>query len=138
MLDSTDQRIIEELSRNGRVSMKELGQKIHMTGQATANRVQKLEDEGVIEHYTIQLNQAKAGYPVQAFIQIYTKQPDHRPFLSFVDTQQTYVLHNYKISGECCYLMECRFPSNEELDAFLVELNQYANYKLSIVIKKNP
>ncbi|UHA73224.1 Lrp/AsnC ligand binding domain-containing protein [Paenibacillus sp. 481] len=45
-------------------------------------------------------------------------------------------MHNFKISGESCYLLECRFPSNEELDLFLTALNKNANYKLSIVINK--
>ncbi|MCM3339326.1 Lrp/AsnC family transcriptional regulator [Paenibacillus sp. MER TA 81-3] len=137
MLDNTDRRILEELLQNGRMSMKELGQKIHMTGQATANRLLKLEEEGVIEGYTIRLNHAKAGNPVHTFINIYTKEFDHRPFLSFIETQRSYLVNNFKISGEGCYLLEYRFPSNEELDLFLTELNKYVNYKLSIVINKN-
>ncbi len=32
--------------------------------------------------------------------------------------------------------MECRFPSNQELDSFLTELNEHVNYQLSIVINK--
>ncbi|UVI30984.1 Lrp/AsnC family transcriptional regulator [Paenibacillus spongiae] len=136
MLDHTDKRILEELKHNARISMKGLGEKIHMTGQATANRVLKLEEDGVIEGYTINLNHMKTGYPVHSFINIFTISFDHKPFLSFVEMQHQYVVNNFKISGEGCYLMECRFPSNEELDRFLSELNRYVNYKLSLVISK--
>ncbi|MGB8001447.1 MAG: Lrp/AsnC ligand binding domain-containing protein, partial [Anaerobacillus sp.] len=45
-------------------------------------------------------------------------------------------INNYKISGDGCYLLECHFPSNEELDKFLVQLNAHVNYKLSIVINR--
>ncbi|BBH24854.1 HTH-type transcriptional regulator LrpA [Paenibacillus baekrokdamisoli] len=134
MLDHTDKRILEELKKNARISMKELGENIHMTGQATANRVLKLEEDGVIEGYTIHQNYMKTGYPVHSFINIYTKSFDHKPFLSFIETQHPYIVNNFKISGEGCYLMECRFPSNEVLDRFLGELNHYVNYKLSLVI----
>ncbi|WP_028608783.1 Lrp/AsnC family transcriptional regulator [Paenibacillus harenae] len=137
MLDHTDKRILEELVADGRISMKKLGEKVHLTGQATANRVMKLEEEGVIEGYTVCLDHQKTGYPVHAFITIFTKSFDHQPFLSFVETKSLYVVHNYKISGEGCYLMDCRFPSNEELDRFLSEINRYVNYKLSIVISKS-
>ncbi|MGG3888222.1 Lrp/AsnC family transcriptional regulator [Metabacillus fastidiosus] len=136
MLDNTDQRILEELLENGRITMKELGGKVHLTGQATATRVIKLEEEGVIEGYTINLNQIKAGYYVHTFINIYTMSMDHQLFLSFVEKQQNYIINNFKISGESCYLMECRFPSNEELDQFLIQLSKYVHYKLSIVINK--
>ncbi|QGH33309.1 winged helix-turn-helix transcriptional regulator [Gracilibacillus salitolerans] len=136
MLDSTDIRILEELSNNSRIKMKELGEKVHLTGQATADRVAKLEDSGVIEGYTIKVNQAKLGCSIHAFITIITQSISHQPYLAFIKTQKQYLINNYKISGEGCYMLECKFPSHEILDNFLEDLNKYANYKLSIVITK--
>ncbi|MGG3140357.1 Lrp/AsnC family transcriptional regulator [Bacillus subtilis] len=136
MLDYTDMQILEELSQNSRITMKELGDKVHLTGQAAASRVAKLENNGVIEGYTIKVNQVKLGYYIHALLNIYTKSTHHQPYLSFIKTQKKYVMNNYKISGDGCYLLECRFPSNEALDQFLVELNKHVNYKLSIVINK--
>lgn len=60
-MDNTDKLILAELSRNSRISMKELGEKVHLTGQAVASRVAKLEDNGVIKGYTINVNQFKLG-----------------------------------------------------------------------------
>lgn len=136
MLDHTDMQILEELSKNSRITMKELGEKVHLTGQAAAARVVKLEDNGVIEGYTIKVNQVKLGCYIHALLNIYTKSTHHKPYLSFIKTQERYVINNYKISGDGCYLLECRFQSNELLDQFLVELNKHVNYKLSIVISK--
>ncbi|WP_054023869.1 Lrp/AsnC family transcriptional regulator [Bacillus sp. FJAT-28004] len=136
MLDHTDKRIVEELLMNGRITMKQLGEKVHLTGQATASRVIKLEEQGVIEGYTINLNQHKAGYAIHSFINIYTKGTEHKPYLTFIEKQQPFIMNNYKISGDGCYLLECKFPSNLELDLFLTELNNHVNYKLSIVISK--
>lgn len=135
MLDDTDKKILEALLKNSRTSMKELGEKVHLTGQATSSRVIRLEEKGIIEGYTIKLNERKLGYYVHAFINIYTRSIQHSSYLSFVKTQQEYIIKNFKISGEGCYLLECKFPSNEALDQFLTQLNEHANYKLSIVIK---
>lgn len=52
-------RILEEISKNSRITMKELGEKIHLTGQAASSRVIKLEESGVIEGYTVKVNQVK-------------------------------------------------------------------------------
>lgn len=134
-MDETDRLIIEELSRNSRITMKELGRKVHLTGQAASDRVARLEDRGVIEGYTIRVNQEKLGYPVHALLTIQMTGGDHRPYLSFLDQQKEYVLRNYKVSGNGCYQLECRFPSNEELDTFLNGLGRCVNYSLSIVIK---
>ncbi|MGG1230766.1 Lrp/AsnC family transcriptional regulator [Bacillus halotolerans] len=136
MLDHTDIKILEELSKNSRITMKELGEKIHLTGQAAASRVAKLEDTGVIEGYTIKVNQANLGCSIHALINIYTKTTYHQPYLSFIKEQEKFVINNYKISGDGCYLLECRFPSNELLDQFLMSLDKHVNYKLSIVINK--
>jgi Lrp/AsnC family leucine-responsive transcriptional regulator len=48
---------LEELSKNSRITMKELGERVHLLGQATSARVAKLEDSGIIEGYTIKVNQ---------------------------------------------------------------------------------
>jgi len=136
MLDRTDYRIIEELRNNGRMTMKQLGEKVHLTGQATATRVLKLEETGVIEGYTIKVNEKQLGYSVHAFINIYTKSYNHGPYFSVLESEKEFVLNNYKISGDGCYLLECKFPSNEELDRFLTALNKCVNYKLSIVVAK--
>lgn len=136
MLDNTDKRILKELANNSRLSMKELGEKVHLTGPAVSARVVKLEDNGVIEGYTIKMNQAKLGCAIHAFITIITESIFHQPYLSFIKTQELYLINNYKISGDGCYILECKFPSTEVMNEFLEELNNHANYKLSIVISK--
>ncbi|GAA3329264.1 hypothetical protein GCM10020331_076620 [Ectobacillus funiculus] len=98
--------------------MKELGEKVHLTGQATSARVAKLEDNGVIEGYTINVNQVKLGCFIHAFITIMTQSIYHQPYLSFIEAQEKYIINNYKISGDGCYLLECKFPSHELLNQF--------------------
>jgi Lrp/AsnC family transcriptional regulator, leucine-responsive regulatory protein len=136
MLDNTDILILAELSKNSRITMKELGSKVHLTGPATSARVAKLEESGIIEGYTITVNQVKIGYLVHAIIHIFSKSTNHQPYLSFIKQQAQYVINNYKVSGESCYLLECKFPSNDILNEFLTGLSNYVSYKLSIVIHK--
>ncbi|MGP1907857.1 Lrp/AsnC family transcriptional regulator [Metabacillus sp. JX24] len=135
MPDATDLKIIEELRNNGRMTMKELGKKVHLTGQAASARVLKLEEEGIIEGYTINVNDQKTGKMIHAFINVFTRNHNHKPLLEFIEKKNAAKL--YKISGESCYLIECKFDKNEDLDEFLNGLNLYANYKLSIVIRSS-
>lgn len=134
ILDNTDMQILEELAKNSRITMKKLGSKVHLTSPATSARVEKLEENGFIEAYTIKANHAKLGCFVHAFITIMTDNISHQPYLTFIKTQEKYLINNYKISGDGCYLLECQFPSNQLMNLFLEELNAHANYKLSIVI----
>ena len=137
MLDKIDKNILNELSKNSRITMKELGEKIHMTGQATSIRVAKLEDRGLIEGYTIKLNNEKLGYPIHALITVtHTKLQNHNTYMKFISTQKNFIIHHYKISGDGCYILECKFSSNKELDEFVVKLNQFVNYKVTLIIKE--
>lgn len=134
MIDEIDKKIIEELSKNSRMTIKELGEKVHLSSPATNSRIMKLLDNGIITGCSIEVNHVKLGLAVHAFLNIYINNIDHHPYLAFIKTQDNYVINNYKISGDGCYLLEGKFPSNEVLDQFLKDLNKFANYKLSIVI----
>lgn len=134
-LDDIDKLIIKELQKDSKITMKMLGEIVNLTGQAVNMRIARLESEGVIENYTITVNQNRLGCEVHAFITVYMHKISHQPFLDFVDKESIYIINNYKIIGDGCYLLECRFPSNRYLDEFLVKLNNFANYKVSTVLK---
>lgn len=63
-LDETDKKIINELKKNSRISMTELGKKVFLTGQAAKNRIERLQDLGVVEQYTVNVNCLVFGYTV--------------------------------------------------------------------------
>lgn len=49
MLDNTDLAIIRLLAEDSRRQWKDIGAKVHLTGQAVAARVRALEEDGVID-----------------------------------------------------------------------------------------
>lgn len=75
IFDHIDFAILALLRENSRIQWKDIGQKIHMTGQAVGNRIRRLEDLGVIEQYTIVTNKAKLGLSITAFITFLWNQP---------------------------------------------------------------
>ncbi|MBU9673740.1 Lrp/AsnC family transcriptional regulator [Planococcus sp. CP5-4] len=135
-MDPTDHLILRELSRNGRMTMKELGEKVHLTGQATAARVSKLEEAGIIDGYTIRVPKEKIGCPVHAFVTAIMNEPRHQKFLDHLDSRPDTVSRYFKTSGEGCYLIECHFPTHQELDGFLNDISEFASYKVAIAIQQ--
>lgn len=135
-MDPTDQHILRELSRNGRMTMREIGEKVHLTGQATAARVLKLEESGIIEGYTIRVSKEKLGHPVHAFVTAIMHEPRHQKFLDYLEGRPETVSRYFKTSGEGCYLIECHFPTHQELDMFLNDISEFANYKVTIAIQQ--
>ena len=85
MIDNTDRLILKELVKNSRITMKELGDRVHLTGQAVANRVMKLEETGIIDRYTINLSREKLGVNIHVMITVTsTTMDNHNLFLRFM------------------------------------------------------
>ena len=67
-MDSTDQKLLGLLSMNSRLSFAELGRKINLSPSSVRERMQRLEDTGIIKKYSIQLDERKLGFELEAFM----------------------------------------------------------------------
>jgi len=133
IIDQTDFKILKLLGENSRIQWKELGQKIHMTGQAVGNRIRRLEDLGIIDQYTIAINRIKLGQIVTAFVTVFVKTANHELFKSFFKKEEA-ISEVHRTSGDGCYLLKTHFVSNEALDSFLGRLLEYGNYRVNLSI----
>jgi len=68
MTDTIDAQLLGLLKENSRLSFADLGRRINLSPSAVRERVQKLEDVGVIKKYDIQIDYKKLGYGLEAFI----------------------------------------------------------------------
>nr|WP_232242919.1 Lrp/AsnC family transcriptional regulator [Paenibacillus sp. GSMTC-2017] len=135
IIDQTDLDILKLLKENARVQWKDIGQKIHMTGQAVGNRIRRLEDLGIIEQYTVATNKAKLGQPVTAFITVFVQSPNHVAFHTFFQSTAA-ISEVHRISGDGCFLLTGHFASNEDLESFLAKLLEHGNYRINLSIGK--
>ncbi|MBD7968627.1 Lrp/AsnC family transcriptional regulator [Paenibacillus gallinarum] len=140
-LDNIDFQILRLLSENSRIQWKDLGAQIHMTGQAVGNRIKKLEESGVIEAYSLIVDEMKLGFSYTAFVIIYMKTANHESFISFINEQKE-VVEAHRVSGEGCYHLKIKVDSQERLNVLLNKILDYGNYKLYLSIqnikKQNP
>lgn len=70
VLDAIDLRILRELRSNARISWRELGETVHLSPTAAADRVRRLERDGVIDGYTVRVDPAALGRTVRAVIDV--------------------------------------------------------------------
>ena len=74
-LDKLDQKIIQLLVKNARMSYSDIGEKIGISRVAVKARIQALENKGIIEEYTTIINPQKINGAVSCYFEIETK-PD--------------------------------------------------------------
>ena len=134
-LDNIDFQILRLLSENSRIQWKDLGEKIHMTGQAVGNRIKKLEEGGVIKAYSLIVDEMKLGFSYTAFIIVYMKSTNHEAFNQFINCQNE-VIEAHRVSGEGCYHLKVKVDLQETLNSFLDKILEFGNYKLYLSINE--
>ena len=111
-LDRTDLQILKILQENGRMTIKELAQKVHLSPTPVYERVRRLEADGVIEHYSAVLNAAKLGQGFIVFCSVKLLRMGKDIAIDFVETVRNIpeVAECYNISGEYDYLLKIYAP----------------------------
>ena len=69
-LDRYDRRILSILQSDGRISWSQLAERISLSASACQRRVEALSKDGVIENFTVNLNEAALGHSVKAFVEV--------------------------------------------------------------------
>jgi Lrp/AsnC family leucine-responsive transcriptional regulator len=125
--------IIDLLIKNSRMQWREIGEQVHLTGQAVANRIRRMEESGLITGYTIDLDNSKLGKSITSFVTVYMKTTDHPAFQEFVK-ENGMIIEADRISGDGCYLLKVQVASHEELTEILNALLKFGNYGVNLSI----
>ncbi len=69
-IDDTDLEIIELLRSDARRTLADIAERVSLSAPAVKRRVDRLEREGVITGYTVLVDHAMLGQPLQAFTEL--------------------------------------------------------------------
>ncbi|MEM4267499.1 MAG: Lrp/AsnC family transcriptional regulator [Candidatus Woesearchaeota archaeon] len=119
MLDERDRRIIAELKKNSRSTIRNIAKKTRLRPSTVHMRIKWLEKNKVIEKYTIGLNRKSVGRDLVAFVLIQT---EGRLPLSIIDN--LHIEEAYGITGEYDLLLKMSFGGIEDFNRFLLRLRE--------------
>src|ERR1700758_1360963 len=97
-IDAVNRRILEELQREPRLTMSELGRRVGMSSPSVTERVRRLEEAGVIRGYRLDLNPAALGLPIAAYIRI-RPNPGQLPRIAELAQQIPEVVECHRVTG---------------------------------------
>lgn len=106
-LDRSDRAILQALQRNGRIPNSELAERVNLSESACLRRVRALEEAGLIEGYAALINQEKAGYSVNVFVNITLDRQDQTDLRAFEDAVRKIpeVMECYLMTGDFDFLV---------------------------------
>jgi Lrp/AsnC family leucine-responsive transcriptional regulator len=131
-IDPVNVRLLDELRRNPRISMSELARRLDMSSPAVTDRVQRLEDIGVIIGYRLELDPRALGRPVAAFVRI-RPGPGQLNRIADLARATPEVVECHRITGEDCFLMKVYVAEIDKLEEVLDRFLMYGQTTSSIV-----
>jgi Lrp/AsnC family leucine-responsive transcriptional regulator len=130
--DPRNLALLRHLRADPRIAISALARKVRMSAPAVKERVQRLEEAGVIQGYRLELDPAALGLPVAAIIRI-RPMPGQLPKIVRLAQSMPQVTECHRITGEDCFLIKIHLESLDRLDLVLDRLLVFGQTTTSIL-----
>lgn len=132
MLDEFDRHIIALLGRDARLSLKALAQQVGMSSPSVSERLKRLEERGVIRGFTVDVDPAAIGYPLQAIVRI-RPLPGKSHVVEKLISDTPEISECAKVTGDDCYIARLHVRTIEQLDKIVDMIADNAETNTAVV-----
>ncbi len=124
MLDKMDRNILAILQKDCTMPVAEIGRQVGLSTTPCWRRIQKMEEQGVIQRRVALLDPKKVKAGVTVFVSISTSQHEQAWLDRFHEAIQEFpeVVEFYRMSGQVDYLLRVVVPDIEHYDKFYKKL----------------
>jgi Lrp/AsnC family transcriptional regulator, leucine-responsive regulatory protein len=123
LLDARNRRLLAELQTDGRLSLAELGRRVGLSAPAVGERLQRLQQAGVVRGYRAELDPAALGLPLGVIIRVRPAAGELQKVAELA-RQTPEVVECHRITGEDCFFMKLHLRDvahmEEVIDRFLL------------------
>ncbi|MGH8828729.1 MAG: Lrp/AsnC family transcriptional regulator [Jiangellaceae bacterium] len=131
-LDNIDWKLLAELQRDARTPIAELGRRVNLGASATADRVRRLQESGVINGFRAEIDLDRVGYPILAFVRLRYPTGNYRPLHAELDHTQE-ILECHHVTGEDCFVLKVAASSMAHLEQLTGRLATLGSVATSVV-----
>jgi Lrp/AsnC family transcriptional regulator, leucine-responsive regulatory protein len=132
LIDDTNRRLLSELQENARVSLAELGRRVGLSPPAVAERVQRLEQQGVILGYRAEIDPRALGLSLSAVVRI-RPAPGQLANVAQLARDTPEVVDCRRVTGDDCYVMTAHLRDVEHLEEVIDQFVALGQTTTSIV-----
>ena len=117
-IDIIDEKLLEVLQVNARISISDLSKKINLSLSAVSERLKKLEASGVITQYTAILDPEEMDKHVEAVMYVSVDNTHNAEFEKFVNGEGDILLCS-RVTGEYDYILRIFTKDTMTLEAII-------------------
>ncbi|MBY6680333.1 Lrp/AsnC family transcriptional regulator [Rhodococcus sp. BP-316] len=114
-VDEIDRRLLDELQSDGRATVAHLARVVNLSSSATADRVRRLTDIGVITGYSVTVDTEALGYTVTAFVRLAYPSGNYGPFDALVASTPE-IIEAHHVTGDDCFIIKVLARSMRDLE----------------------
>lgn len=133
LLDELGWKLLVALQQNARASFAELGRIVGLSTPAVAQRVRRMEDEGIIRAYRADVDPLRVGLPIVAFIRM-SIVGDVLDKLTARVRKMPEIAECYRSTGEDSFILKVHAISVEHLKDVIDRLTPYGTTSTSLVL----
>lgn len=136
-MDSLDMEIIKNIEKEGRISHEELSKRLNLSRPAIHNRVNKLEEQGIITGYKATINWVELGYVTNALVSLRVRTSNYDNMLKKLIKLQIpnlVIEECHLVTGTWCIIMKIRCTTPFELKVLQDELYKIDGIKESSTV----
>lgn len=119
-LDAVDRRIVDQLTEDGRMSMRTLAETLHISRANAYARVERLRESGVIRGFRADLDPVATGLGTSAYVTLNVRQADWREIREHLLSLPG-VVHIALVGGEFDVVLLVRARDNADLGRLVLD-----------------
>jgi DNA-binding Lrp family transcriptional regulator len=119
-LDDTDRRILDELAADGRMSMRTLAERLHVSRANAYARVDRLQKSGVIRGFRADVDPVASGLTTTAYVTLNLRQADWRRIRERLQALPG-IAHIGLVGGDFDVILLVRARDNEDLRRLVLD-----------------
>lgn len=133
LLDKIGWRLLHALQDNARLSYAELGRLVGLSTPATAERVRKMEDAGIITGYSAEVSAEQMGYPITAYVRMSIGGGEFTKITALLKKCRE-VVECHRVTGSGSFIIKVHVSSIAHLETLIDRLTPYGATETSIVL----
>lgn len=126
MLDNIDIKVLRILQKKGRAKRSLLAEEVGLSLPSVSERLNKLEEKGIIKGYYTKLNRISFGYDIMAFIFVTMDSSKHYKSLITHIEKIPQIIECHSVLGEGSHILKVIAKNTETLEKLLSKIQSWA------------
>jgi Lrp/AsnC family leucine-responsive transcriptional regulator len=131
-LDAVDARLLCLLEQDARMSTAELARSVGLSAPSVAERIRRLQENGVVQGFSVRIDPAALGLPLSAWLRV-RPVPGQLGVVADILRDLPEISQCDRVTGEDCFIALAHVASVSELERVIDRIIPYAMTNTAII-----